>query len=237
MADDPILRLAKARGEIYLAKSAENPFTKSGYVPLPDLHDAVMPVLEKYDIVPMETCDDGCLEITFYDVSDPKNARSFHSGSMKILETDDAQKNMGSLTYSRRYLFQTMIGVPAYDDDGNSAAGRQVPAAKKRASAIRKAKANVAATERMVNGGDSKRAGEESQPVRQRANDSGPSLAERCNKGLSKLGLAGGSADSYISSAIGKRHEGGVEALSADQQQVVLDKLLGDFATLTQPNS
>ena len=46
--------------------------------------------------------------------------------SIPLGDITDPQKLGGAITYYRRYTLQSLLGLQAEDDDGNTASGRQV---------------------------------------------------------------------------------------------------------------
>ena len=113
-----------------LSKSAENPFFKSGYVPLKDILNEVKRV---------------CLDNNFIFIQRPKVMMTeqmknvlatelIHKdgkeikGEIEIISKDpsDPQKVGAGLTYMRRYSLTTMFGIEEEDDDGNLASKKRV---------------------------------------------------------------------------------------------------------------
>jgi hypothetical protein len=111
-------------------KGAKNPFFKSSYADLPTVMEVVKEPLNEEGIVVLQPASHR----------DGKNfiiTALVHSntGEMLVSETEvicakqnDPQSFGAAQTYARRFGLQSMLFIPAEDDDGNTASGRQAPA-------------------------------------------------------------------------------------------------------------
>lgn len=121
--------MAKAFAEIDKAtKAATNPHFKSKYADLTAIIEAVKPALINHGLFFTQHChpsEDGvCVETVLGHESGEERSlgKLFVPANKK-----DAQGFGSALTYARRYALQTAFGVPADDDDGNSAASSYRP--------------------------------------------------------------------------------------------------------------
>ena len=114
-----------------IIKSKNNPFFKSKYADLQAVIEATQPTLIANGLV-----------ITQFPVSDEKGvgvlsvlahtSGQFISESVTLpLGKNDAQTGVAAVTYARRTAWLGIIGVAAEDDDGNTAANREVDKATK----------------------------------------------------------------------------------------------------------
>ena len=105
-------------------KDARNPHFKSDYSSLPSVLDAVKEPLNAVGVViaqPVEYHHEQwciCTRLTHTD-----SGTSIES-MIPIVSKDmnDPQKWGSAITYARRYTLQSLVGLPALDDDGNGAA-------------------------------------------------------------------------------------------------------------------
>jgi hypothetical protein len=119
--------LVLALGEIEgAAKSAVNPHFRSKYANLETVVDASRPILAKHGLAAMQGAgrmtERGCLTVT---------TRIIHTSGEWIesdfeipLAKQDPQAALAALTYARRGSLMSILGMPAVDDDGESAMGR-----------------------------------------------------------------------------------------------------------------
>lgn len=116
--------LARAQGQMRAAiKDAANPFFKSRYADLASVIAAVKEPLSAHGLAyaqPIGSDADGhYLETILMHSSGQWIAERVR---MAILKPGDPQVFGSTVTYYRRYALQSMVGVPADDDDGNAAA-------------------------------------------------------------------------------------------------------------------
>ena len=112
-------KLFEAKKEIgKISKDAKNPFFKSNYLSLNGLIDAVETVLEKHNLLLLQPIFDNKVQSIIYDI-DIKD--SFALSEMQLPNITDPQKLGSAITYYRRYTLQSLLGLQAEDDDGNSA--------------------------------------------------------------------------------------------------------------------
>ena len=116
-------KLFEAKKEIgTLTKDAKNPFFKSNYLSLNGLIDAVENVLVKHDLILLQPIKDGCVVTMIIDSTvETADHVSTVVSSMALPNIQDPQKLGSAITYYRRYTLQSLLGLQAEDDDGNSA--------------------------------------------------------------------------------------------------------------------
>jgi len=116
-------KLFEAKKEIgKISKDAQNPFFKSNYLSLNGLIDAVEEVLVKHDLLLLQPIENGKVVtmIVEMDADKTDNSNTIIS-SIELPQINDPQKLGSAITYYRRYTLQSLLGLQAEDDDGNSA--------------------------------------------------------------------------------------------------------------------
>lgn len=119
--------LLKAQKEFpTLVKDATNPAFRSRYATLAAVQEAAFPVLHKHGLIVMQSVR---TEVTEIGLLVYVGATLYHveSGESVVQELGlspgktDPQGIGSAITYGRRYLLMTILGMAADDDDGNSA--------------------------------------------------------------------------------------------------------------------
>ena len=111
-------KLFEAKKEIgKISKDSTNPFFKSKYFDINGLLEHVEPILQKNDLVLLQPIKDGLVYTIIVDVTDGTKVES----SLALPNIQDPQKLGSAITYFRRYTAQSLLGLQAQDDDGNSA--------------------------------------------------------------------------------------------------------------------
>tara|TARA_R100000781_G_scaffold113503_1_gene82112 strand:+ start:368 stop:793 length:426 start_codon:yes stop_codon:yes gene_type:complete len=110
-------KLYKVQKEIgAISKDSKNPFYNSKYFDINSLIKQVTPILEKYKLLLLQPIKEGKQYSVIIDLDGGSVESSL------TLPTDlDAQKIGSAITYYRRYTLQSLLGLQAEDDDGNSA--------------------------------------------------------------------------------------------------------------------
>ena len=128
--------LLKAQKKIGAAvKGADNPFFKSKYADLGSVMEACKGPLNDEGIVIVQSPSLRKNEITgevdnIMETVLLHESGEFIQGEMKlILDKKDMQKLGSAISYSKRYILQSMAFIPAMDDDANIASNKS--AAKK----------------------------------------------------------------------------------------------------------
>lgn len=125
--------LLALHGDIEAMKRTEgNPFFKSKYVPLPDMLDALKPVLQKHGFILSQPVDIAPAQPhtqTVYSnvvISQLTHADTGLSETSKMVlpAMEDMQKLGGAITYARRYTLSALVSGREIDDDGNTAVGK-----------------------------------------------------------------------------------------------------------------
>jgi hypothetical protein len=114
--------LPKAQAEIKGAlKDATNPHFKSRYADLTSVIDACKTALNKHGITflqPVRAGEEGVIVETVL----LHTSGEWISDELELpVSKNDAQGVGSAITYGRRYGLQSMVGIPAEDDDGNAA--------------------------------------------------------------------------------------------------------------------
>ncbi len=118
--------LLKAQTEIGAAKKgATNPFFHSSYADLGSIMEACKDALNSNGISVLQPVGSDDLGVYLETVLLHESGE-FIADRMRIApKTDSNPQDQGSaITYARRYSLQSMVFIPAEDDDGNKAAGQ-----------------------------------------------------------------------------------------------------------------
>ena len=107
-----------------MKKDSKNPYHKNLYFDINSLLSVIRPLLNAEGILlyqPTQMHNDQVmsLETRLVDVETETAVTSNYG--IKI--DDNPQKTAAAITYARRYSLQTMLGLEAEDDDGNTASG------------------------------------------------------------------------------------------------------------------
>ncbi len=112
-----------------ISKDSKNPFFKSTYLSLNGLREAVIPTLTKYGVVVLQPT-------VFREGRNFIATQLIHAESGELVEglTEVVVKQAGNaqdlgsgMSYARRYGLMSILCLAAEDDDGNTAAGKQMP--------------------------------------------------------------------------------------------------------------
>jgi hypothetical protein len=121
--------LLKAQKKIGSAvKGSTNPFFKSSYADLGSVMEACKDALNENGICVLQPVGNGVLETVLLHESG-----EFISEAMDLVsKSDNNPQDHGSvITYARRYALQSIMFIPAEDDDGNRATyGNNAPTQK-----------------------------------------------------------------------------------------------------------
>jgi ERF superfamily protein len=109
-----------------LQKTGINPHFGNKYVPLEELIEKVLPVLNKHGfaLVQLPTVLDGhpALETRLVH----RGGESIHSTMLLLCAKDDPQGQGSAITYARRYSLMALLGLSADQDDDAEATRRPV---------------------------------------------------------------------------------------------------------------
>jgi hypothetical protein len=120
-----IVALVKAQAGFESAKkTANNPLFKTKYADLAEVIDAVKKPLSDNGLAFVQTVEPNAggtyvLKTVLFHSS----GESMSSEYPIFVKSGDAQGFGAGVTYARRYALQTLLGIPADDDDGNAASG------------------------------------------------------------------------------------------------------------------
>ena len=119
------LMLAKKEMGSTVRKDAANPFHKSRYASLAAHLDLCESTLDKYGLIMLQT-GNGSHEkpLLIATLCHPESGQWIKSYLPLPNPKGDSQGLGASLTYMRRYSINSMLGLTAEDDDGETAAGR-----------------------------------------------------------------------------------------------------------------
>lgn len=117
--------LAKAQARLHGAKKdAKNPFFKSNYATLESVYEAIREPLAEQGlsvIQPTEFIDNQ----TFVRTVLLHSSGQWIDGLYPVITQKNDPQGLGSgMSYSRRYSLMAMVGIPASDDDAESATNR-----------------------------------------------------------------------------------------------------------------
>lgn len=108
-----------------LGKTADNPFFKSKYIPLPELLEKVVPILRQHGFYLTyphgESCSDTKIVVSAA-VVDEETGEKVAESVLEMPLMQDPQKNTQNCTYGRRSVTTSVLCIAEKDDDGNSAA-------------------------------------------------------------------------------------------------------------------
>lgn len=111
-------KLFEAKKEIgKISKDSTNPFFKSKYFDINTLLEYVEPILQKHGLLLLQPIQSGLVGTKIIDIEDNESVIS----EIELPQLNDPQKLGSAITYYRRYTLQSLLGLQAEDDDGNSA--------------------------------------------------------------------------------------------------------------------
>jgi hypothetical protein len=110
-------------------KGAKNPFFKSNYADLPTVMEVVKDPLNESGIIVLQpaTHRDGKNFITTTLIHGETGEWMESETEVVTAKINDPQSFGAAQTYARRFGLQSMLFIPAEDDDGNFASGRTAP--------------------------------------------------------------------------------------------------------------
>ena len=109
-----------------ITKDQKNPHFRSAYYDINDLHKMVDPILHEQGLLITSPIVDGVMTTKLIDVETGESIES----SFKIEYNANPQKVGSEITYYRRYLLSSLLGLQAEDDDGNKASTKKPQAPK-----------------------------------------------------------------------------------------------------------
>lgn len=121
--------LLKAQAQMGAAKKdSKNPFFKSNYADLPTVMEVVKAPLNEAGIIVLQPAShrDGKNFITTTLIHGETGEYMESETEVVSAKANDPQAFGAAQTYARRFGLQSMLFIPAEDDDGNYASGRTV---------------------------------------------------------------------------------------------------------------
>ena len=110
-------KLFKVQQEIgAISKDKKNSFYKNKYFDINKLIDHVSPILKDHNLLLLQPIRDNKVFSVIIDLDG-----GVVESSLELPTDLDAQKIGSAITYYRRYTLQSLLGLQAEDDDGNSA--------------------------------------------------------------------------------------------------------------------
>ena len=118
-------KLFKLRQEVgKIERNKTNPFLKSKYFDINQLIEQIDPVLvENRLLLTQPLVFENGLTLVRTVIEDIDGDGIYLSDAV-VPETNDPQKLGSSITYLRRYTLQSLLGLQAGDDDGNTGSGK-----------------------------------------------------------------------------------------------------------------
>lgn len=117
-------------------KGASNPYFKSKYADLGSVLEACKELLNEYGIVILQPHSNGPTNTTVETILLHESGEWISSETPVVCAKQNDPQALGSaITYARRYGLQSLLSMPAEDDDGESAMSRQPKTAPKAAEA------------------------------------------------------------------------------------------------------
>ncbi len=103
-------------------KDASNPFFKSRYADLPSVISACKEEMTKNGLAILQPVSSDEHGVYVETIITHQSGQWISSGPMKLLLTKQDMQALGSaISYARRYSLQSMLNIPAVDDDAESA--------------------------------------------------------------------------------------------------------------------
>lgn len=108
------------------AKGASNPYFKSKYADLGSVMEVVKDPLNDAGIIILQPVSSRDGSHYVQTVLLHESGESISSEPLKLELSKTDMQNLGSaITYARRYTLQSLLSIPAEDDDGETAMGRK----------------------------------------------------------------------------------------------------------------
>lgn len=116
-------------------KSANNPFFKSKYAPLPAVMEAVQPLLAKHKLAISQFVTHLDAQSALRTILIHESGQTLQDVQPLLITKPDPQAQGSAITYARRYGVMSVLGLVAdEDDDGNAGSGRSSAAKQSNAS-------------------------------------------------------------------------------------------------------
>ncbi len=120
----------KARSKMgAVIKGSDNPFYKSKFADINDVIKTIKECLNSNGITylqPLKIKEVAGSKVNVVETILLHESGQYISSEIEVVQKDkdDPQKLGASITYVRRFALQSIVGLPAEDDDGNKASGK-----------------------------------------------------------------------------------------------------------------
>mgnify|MGYP000029416214 CR=1 FL=1 len=113
-----LIKLSEVKTKINpIKKTSTNPFFKSRFFDINELISNIEPLLEESRLLLLQPIKENKVFSIIYHIDSGESVES----SLELPNLTDPQKLGSAITYFRRYTLQSLLGLQAEDDDGNSA--------------------------------------------------------------------------------------------------------------------
>lgn len=127
--------LSDAQGEFEIvSKTANNPFFKSRYAPLPDVVKSATPILATHGLAVWQGPDHDTEGDLLWTVLLHKSGQYIGSAMRMRPVKNDSQAQGSAITYARRYAYMSALGLVADEDDDANRASDRVAAPKRKST-------------------------------------------------------------------------------------------------------
>lgn len=117
-----LLKSQKEMGAV--TKDSANPYFKSKYADINSMLDVAIPVLNANDIFVLQPASSDGTSNFVETCLIHSSGEFIHSEPLKLEPPKDMQQLGAAITYARRFSLQSLLGLRAEDDDGETAVGR-----------------------------------------------------------------------------------------------------------------
>ena len=141
-----ITALFEAQDELKnLVKTALNPHFEHYYTPLPEVLDALRPILRAHGLIvlqPTKVREDG-IAVVITSLYHKEGGEPLTCDYPLIPAKNDPQGMASALTYARRYSLMALLGISSYDDDDDGNTASNLPAKPSKPTPAKPAKATT----------------------------------------------------------------------------------------------
>lgn len=121
-----LLALRREVSDLRLTQGGKNTYSKYSYFELADFEPKVIPLFEKYGLLPIVDYTPTVATLTMVNVTNPQETIVFHSPMPDLISSmqkgNTLMQTQGSLeTYSRRYLYLTALELVQADTEEKDA--------------------------------------------------------------------------------------------------------------------
>lgn len=105
-------------------KGADNPFFKSKYADLNSVLEVCKEPLNEAGVLILQPTEVNNGELIVSTMLVHAESGEWIKSSMFVIDAKDMQKSGSGVSYARRYTLQSLLSIPAEDDDGEKSMGR-----------------------------------------------------------------------------------------------------------------